>query len=147
MRRAATAAGLAAALALAGCVSPSRTDDDYRHKAANTAEAVASAVGTARLAAVALRDGRVFGPYATRLIAEAEEDALAAQQAFDSVQPPSAAADTVHDTVDEAVRRALDLLRTARVAVRRGDFATVVAQAAGLEDAADELDRVAEETG
>ncbi len=34
---------------LIGCVSPSRTDDDYRHKAANTAESMASVVATAQL--------------------------------------------------------------------------------------------------
>jgi hypothetical protein len=134
------AAALAATLLAAGCVSPSRTDRDYRRKAANTAEAVASSVNTVKLGADAARDGKVFGPYLSRLVAEAEEDALAAQQAFDSVQPPSATDDTVHDHLDELLTDALDLLREARLAVRRGELAHVASLSDKLTEAADALD-------
>ena len=141
MTRAGTATGIAAlaALLLAGCVSPSRTDDDYERKAANTAEAVASSVGTVLAGADAARRGNVFGPYLSRLVAEAEEDARSAQESFDVVQPPSERSDALHDHLDELLQEALDLLREARVAVRRGDLARVVGLRAALRTSADEL--------
>lgn len=138
--RGATVAGLlAVALGAGGCVSPSRTYDDYQHKAANTAEAVASSVGTVIVGADAAERGNVFGPYLSRLVAEAEEDAQAAQEAFDAVQPPSERADALHDHLDELVQKALDLLREARVAVRRGELARVVGLRAALTESADAL--------
>jgi hypothetical protein len=112
-----------AALLLTGCVSPSRTDDDYAHKAANTAEAVASSVNTAVLAVQAAYDGKVFAPYLSRLLAEAEEDANAAAQTLDSVQPPSRRADLMYAHLSGLVDGATYLLRELRVAVRRGDVA------------------------
>ena len=134
------AGGALVLVLLSGCAGPSRTDGDYRAKAANTAEAVVSAVNTARLALDALREDRVPAAYLTRLVAEAEEDALAAQQAFDSVQPPSEAADSVHDHLDELVNDALDALRTLRVGARRGDTATLLAETAPLADVAQRLE-------
>jgi hypothetical protein len=129
--RALAGAVLAALLATA-CVGPSRTDDDYRAKASNTAEAVASSVGTARLAIRAADERKAFGPYLSRLLAEAEEDALAAQQSFDSVQPPSEQADHLHDDLDELITTALDALRELRITVRRGDYGHLGENAAAL---------------
>jgi hypothetical protein len=135
------AAALLAATLLTGCVSPSRTDDDYAHKAANTAEAVASSVNTARLGVKAAREHRITGPYVSRLMAEAEEDAQAATDALDSVQPPSADADALHARLDELTGEALDVLRALRIAVRRGYPATKLDEiAAPLGHLAEELD-------
>jgi hypothetical protein len=82
----------------------------------------------------------MFGPYLSRLVAEAEEDALGAQQAFDAVQPPSATDDTVHDHLDDLLTDALDLLREARLAARRGELAHVASLSGKLSKAADALD-------
>lgn len=140
-RRAAVAlAALGCALLTAGCVSPSRTDDDYRRKAANTAQAVASSVSTVFAGAEAARDGKVFGPYLSRLVAEAEDDALSAQQSFDSVQPPSGRSDDLHDHLDQLLQDALDVLREARLAARRGDLARVAQLRDALSKSADDLD-------
>jgi hypothetical protein len=139
MRR--VAAVLAVVLAAGGCVGPSRTDADYRAKAANTAEAVRSSVGTARLGIDAAGERRVTGPYLTRLLAEAEEDALAAQASFDSVQPPSERADAVHDDLDELLTKALDALRALRIAVRRGDLDHLGDLGAGLAEVDEALER------
>jgi hypothetical protein len=136
----AAAVAVLVAVTLTGCVSPSRTDDDYEHKAANTAEAVASSVNTARVGVRAAANGKVFGPYLSRLLAEAEEDADAARQAFDSVQPPSDHADGVHDHLDAILTDALDVLRSLRIAVRRSDFAHLPAIADPLAGIADKLD-------
>jgi hypothetical protein len=144
-RRAATAAAaLAGCLALSGCVGPSRTDADYESKARNTAEAVASALNTVHVTAQAVRDGKVSVNYATRLVAEAEEDADAASTAFDAVQPPSDQADRVHDEVDGMVQEALDLLRVARLAVRRGHADVLVRIDQRVTEVADRLDRFEE---
>jgi hypothetical protein len=133
-------AALLALLATTGCVGPSRTDDDYARKAANTAEAVRSSVNTVRVGAHAVRQDRITGPYLSRLVAEAEEDAQAAQQAFDSVQPPSVQSDALHQQVDEVVQDALDLLRVARIAVRRGNLAEVARLDDRLQKAAEDLE-------
>lgn len=137
-----TYAAAAALLAAVACVGPSRTDADYESKAANTAEAVASSVETARFGAVAQAEGRMTAAYLARLVAEAEEDALAAQQAFDSVQPPSDHADEVHDHLDDLVQQALDLLRTARIDARRGhDLAPLTDPLSKVGDALDAFEK------
>ena len=128
-----------ALLALTACVGPSRSDADYKAKAANTAEAIASSVNTVRLGIDALRADRVQAAYLSRLVAEAEEDALAAQQAFDAVQPPSGTADDVHQRLQEIEQDALDALRAVRVAVRRGHDGEVIGYADALARTADAL--------
>jgi NTP pyrophosphatase (non-canonical NTP hydrolase) len=136
-----TAAAALLALTLAtGCVGPSRTVEDYKDKAANTAEAVASSVQTARFGAQAAHDKRITAAYLSRLVAEAEEDALAAQASFDSVQPPGHEADDVHDHLDELLTDALDLLRSARLAARRGHDAELTALTDPLSEVGDKLD-------
>jgi hypothetical protein len=122
MTRVTAAAVLLAALLGSGCVAPSRSDGDYARKAANTAEAVVSAVNNARLAVRAVEEKRAFGPYATALLAEAEDDANGAMEALDRVQPPTGRADALHDHLDDLVTPALDVLRRLRVAVRRGEL-------------------------
>jgi broad specificity phosphatase PhoE len=139
-RIAATCVTAVALGAVTSCVGPSRTDDDYERKAANTAEAISSSLGTVQLGAENVLRRNVFGPYLSRLVAEAEDDAQSAQQAFDSVQPPSDRADEVHDHLDQLVQDALDLLRDARVAARRGDLAHVAGLRDALRKTADELD-------
>lgn len=133
------AAALAALLLATACVGPSRTDADYRAKAANTAEAIASAVESARFGVDALKRGNVPAAYLSRLVAEAEEDALAAQQSFDVVQPPSDHADAIHDALDEIVADALDSLRAVRIAVRRGQASEAISYGDRLADVAQRL--------
>lgn len=133
------AAGVAL-LALTACVGPSRSDADYKAKAANTAEAIASSVNTVRLGIDALRADRVQAAYLSRLVAEAEEDALSAQQAFDSVQPPSGTADDVHEALQEIAQDALDQLHAVRVAVRRGHDDEVIGYADALARSAEALE-------
>lgn len=128
------------AVSSAGCVSPSRTDDDYRHKAANTAQTVASSLQSARLAVKAAADGRTFGPYLSRVLADVEEDADGAQASFDVVQPPSENADATHLELSGLLSDALDTLRALRVLARRGDLPKLRDAAQSLGDLADKLD-------
>jgi hypothetical protein len=138
--RGAAAVLVLVAVTSAGCVSPSRTDDDYRHKAANTAETVASSLQSARLAVKAAADGRTFGPYLSRLLADVEEDADGAQTAFDAVQPPSEHADAIHQELSDLLSDALDTLRALRVIARRSDLAKLREAAQPLGELADKLD-------
>src|SRR6266545_2127721 len=88
--------GLVAAYALAAVTActqplgPARTEGDYELKAANTAEAVLSAVRTAELATEVAVRGRAFPPYVSVLLGEAESDADGAVSTFEKVQPPDA---------------------------------------------------------
>jgi ABC-type amino acid transport substrate-binding protein len=136
-----------ALLALTACVGPSRSDADYKAKAANTAEAIASSVNTVRVGIDALRANRVQAAYLSRLVAEAEEDALSAQQAFDSVQPPSGTADDVHDRLQTIEQDALDALHAVRVAVRRGHDAEAIGYADALAQSAEKLRKFEEDPG
>jgi len=142
--RRAAAALLLVAVSGTGCVSPSRTDDDYQHKAANTAETVASSLQSARLAVQAALDGKTFGPYLSRILADVEEDADGAQTAFDAVQPPSERADAIHDRLAELVDESLDTLRALRVTARRGDLDRLRVVARPLGALAEALDKFGE---
>lgn len=104
---------------LAGCVGPSRTDGDFTRKAANSAEAMHSAVESGRLVAdLVLRD-KVFGNYANVAATEAESAANSVVAAFDSVQPPSTQADDVRSKYDALFQDATSALGDLRIAVRR----------------------------
>ena len=138
---------LACALACTACVGPSRTDSDFELKAANTAEVVASALATARLAADAAGDGKATGNYASVLIGEAEDDASAAEATFASYQPPSAQADEVRKNVDELVGEAVDGITALRITVRRGQLDRLPTIADQLEPVATALEQVQEKYG
>ncbi|MDX6197624.1 MAG: hypothetical protein QOJ79_775 [Actinomycetota bacterium] len=113
---------LAVLLTATACVGPSRTDGDFELKAGNTAKAVSSALGTARLAADAASRGDATSNYVSVVLGEAEQDASAAQATFDSYQPPSAAADKLRTDLDATLSDAIDGLTALRITARRGQL-------------------------
>lgn len=131
-------------LSTAACVGPSRTDGDFELKAGNTAKAVASALGTARLAADAAGDGKATANYVSVILGEAEEDASAAQATFDSYQPPSAAADKLRSDVDRTLAYAIDGLTAMRITARRGQLDRLPEIAAQLGPVATTLEQISE---
>jgi hypothetical protein len=137
VRRAAYVAVVA--VACTACVSSSRSDLDYRLKAANSAAAVLSSVNTAVLGARLAAEGKAPGPYVSVVLAEAEDDALSVQGQFDSVQPPSAAADDVRAELDELFAAAADILADLRIAARRGQLGRLDDIAQPLRAVADDL--------
>jgi hypothetical protein len=143
--RAAAAGALAAVVLLAGCAGSSRTDEDYRRKAANTAEAAASAVNTALIGVRAAGKGNVTGPYVSSLLGEAETDLLAAQSTFESRQPPSVKADAVRDRVGKVLEDAADALADVRIAARRGVVRDLPEEGAALPGVAKRLDGLEKE--
>jgi hypothetical protein len=133
-------AAVAMAIMLAACVGSSRSDADYTSKAGATIAQVRSSVETVAVAVHVMRSDGAFDPYLSRLIGQAEEDASAAVDSFDVVQPPSPTADRLRADLHGATDGAVDALTAARVAIRRGDDAAVIALAGDLQQAADRLD-------
>lgn len=115
---------MVAALLLAGasgCVGPSRSTADYREKAANAAEAMTSAVSTARLVVQQRADGQAPGSYTALVLSESESDARSITTSFEAVQPPDAAADRIRVDLAPVLSSATDLLTDVRIAARRDD--------------------------
>src|SRR3954465_15583098 len=137
--RSAAASALLLALTLSACVSSSPNDADFAKKAQKTVDTVAAAVGTAQLGITALDDGDAFDPYLSVLFGEAEEDAGAARQSFDAVQPPGASSDEGRDQVPGGPDDAIDLLSEARIAIRREDHEAVLALDAPLAGVSERL--------
>ena len=129
---------------LGACTGPVRSTNVYESKAGATAAAVASAVETARLAVNAGSQDKAFGRYLAQVLAEAEEDADAAQGTFDAIQPPDGHADELRDQLDGLLGQATDTLAELRIAARRGDTAELAGPAAALAELADRLHTFAE---
>jgi hypothetical protein len=121
-------------------ISPARTFDAYEHKAKDTAESVRSSVQTARLTARLATRGKLFGPYASVVLSEADQAVGAAQGVFESVQPPDRHADAVRVALDELLNRSSDAVSKLRISARRGELGA-------LESEAKPLDRLAYELG
>lgn len=138
-------AALLVPLLATACVSPSRTDRDYELKAGSSAKAVASSVATALLAVDAATHKKAFGPYLSVVLGGCEEDASSVQSQFDSVQPPSKAADDVRDALDEQLQDATDTLADLRIAVRRGELDQLATIAEPLHDVLKKLQDMSEE--
>jgi hypothetical protein len=140
----------ALAVALAGCtrsVGPTRTADDYEAKAADTAEAVLSAVRTAELVAVAADRGRAFGPFVAVALDDAEGEASGAAATFESLQPPGPSSDRLRDELGDLTGEAADALAGLRIAARRGDLDELGRRAEPLDDLGDRLEAFAERHG
>ena len=131
---------LGACLAMTACTGPVRSYGVYESKAGKTAEAVVSAVETARLAVGAAARDRAYGRYLGQVLAEAEEDATAAQGTFDAIQPPDRRADRLRGELDDLLTPALSSLTDLRVAARRGDLADLPRLAAPLAGLSKRLD-------
>jgi hypothetical protein len=131
-------------LLLPSCTGAVRSFDVYESKAGETAKVVVSAVQTARLAVEAARGGRAYGRYLSQVLAEAEEDAGAAQGTFDAIQPPDRRADELRDRLDELLTTATSTLAELRIAARRGRLDELPELAAPLGKVAGKLHDFAE---
>jgi hypothetical protein len=139
----AAAALVAAALWIAGCAGPTSDVPDYRHKAANTAEAMASQVQTALLTGRLVLRGRVPLSYAATTASDIDDDASSVQQTFDSRQPPDAvAADKLRDHLDTAMTDATSAISDMRIAIRRGSDARIKDAIQSLEKALPPLQKI-----
>jgi hypothetical protein len=142
LRLRATTTALIAIALVAGCAGPSRTDDDYRHKVANTAESFQGYIGTVQVAVDAASRGKVPGPYLSVTLAEADDDASSTADNFDAIQPPSDEADKLRDRIDTIMQEVVSALDDLRIAVRRGEIDQLPALAAPLADLDAKLDPI-----
>jgi hypothetical protein len=137
------AALVAAALWIAGCAGPTSDVSDYRHKAANTAEAMASQVQTALLTGRLVLRGRVPLSYAATTASDIDDDASSVQETFDSRQPPdSVAADKLRNHLDTAMTDATSAISDMRIAIRRGSDARISDAIQSLEKALPPLQKI-----
>lgn len=104
------------------CVAPARSFGAFESKAATTAGDALSAVETARLAVAGAAQRKVFAPYLSVVLAEAEDQASSVQGTFDSVQPPDARSDALRRDLDDRLHAAVSVLADLRIAVRRGQI-------------------------
>jgi hypothetical protein len=104
---------------LTGCVGPARTERDYRLKARSSARAAGSAVESATLAAVLVRERKTFSNYVVVVLDSAERDASSVQSTFASIQPPAQEQDALRDRMDTLLSDAVDAISAMRIAARR----------------------------
>jgi hypothetical protein len=132
-------------IVLAACVGPARTFSVYEGKAVSAAEAVRSAVETARIAAVAGAGGKVTGQFVSVVIHEAEIDASGAQGAFESIQPPDDRSDRIRGELTEILDGAVEELADLRISARRSQIEGFPDVAVPLVEIARRLERFIEE--
>lgn len=131
-RGAAVLAGFAAAVLLAGCVSPAVNEDGYRGKVSQSAKKMVGLINSGRLAAGLDLDGRMLHTLTDNVVTNAERDANSVVTSLGSVQPPDAAMVVLRNTANDVLQQAASQLADLRIAVRRGDRDGMRATAADL---------------
>lgn len=123
----------------AACTGTSRTDSDYRHKAANTAQALDSAVNIAELDAELVQRHKALSRELAVSVQQAYADGSSTVNGFDAVLPPGPAAARLQKRIDATLSAALDLLRDVRVQVGRGQEGALPSMIPDLRDASNRL--------
>jgi hypothetical protein len=126
-------------ISCAGCVLPARSFGAYEEKSATTAEAVLSAVETARYALQISAQDRATGAYVTVLLDESESGADGAASTLASIQPPDADSRELYDEIEPTLDRAVSVLTDLRVAARGGRLADLPGGESVLGEIADDL--------
>lgn len=133
LRRGACVA-LSVLLLLPACVSPSRTDRDYRRKAANSAEAMISVAQSARLSAEVASADKAPGRYVSLRMSESESDAEWIITGFSAVQPPDSGADDLRDDLLKVLDETATVITRLRLLAYRGELEQLAEEAAPLEE-------------
>lgn len=109
------------ALAVSGCVGPTRTETALRKQASMSAESAVSDLQTIDVAVGTQLDGDAWWAYTDRVVTTSEEAVGTVADTFSSRQPPEPDTDSVYDRVSTALSDASDLAADVRIAVRRHD--------------------------
>lgn len=124
------------------CVGPSRSTADYERKVANSAEAVVSAVESAKMTADVAQDGRAPAPYVSLRLSESEEAVASVETALGAVQPPERKLDDLRSETLTVIGDVSDVLEELRVASYRGELDRLPEIATQLEEPLDHLRRL-----
>jgi hypothetical protein len=127
-----------------GCVAPARSFGAYEGKAAASASSSLSAARTATLAVHTAELHRLFRPYVSVVVEQAEIDANSVAGQFLSIQPPDESSDRLREELQPLLARAADLVELLRINARRGDLEALTAVTARLDAVASALERFAE---
>jgi hypothetical protein len=138
---------VACLLCMSACVLPARSYGAYEEKAANTAEAVLSAVGNAGLAVKASEGSKAYAPYITTLLDESEADASGAAETLTSIQPPDDASLSLFDDLEPTLADATSTLTDLRIAARTGRIGELGRIARPLDDVTQALNAFLDEHG
>jgi hypothetical protein len=131
---------LIASTVLAGCVGPAGTTSQYKGKARRTPHDAISSLQTARLAVETSERGSMLGFPLRAILQDAEKDFGSVQQTFDSIHPPDTdRADDIRDRLDTILNDGSSTLADLRIASRRNNQATLLADAAKLQPTIDDL--------
>jgi len=98
-----------------------------------------------QLAIDAADGSKAFPQYLARVISQAEDDASSALNGFESIQPPGHDDDQLRDDVKELSSDAIDVIASARIAIRRNDINGLTALRSDVERAGDELEQFGQE--
>lgn len=135
---------VAIVLALAGCVGPAPTTDQYEGKAAHTAADALAQLETARLAVQNARG--MPASYLETVLVDAEEAFDSIENTFDSIEPPDdPVADRLRSDLDDLLSDGSDGIAELRILARRGDAAALASTAQDLGKTATGLDRFQQE--
>jgi hypothetical protein len=130
---------------LAACVGPATNFSVYEAKTVSSANSALAAVETARYTIQLAVTDRAFGPFESVAIEEAEEDVSTIEGHFASIQPPDARSDSLRQEASDLLSTATETVESARIAVRRGDLATLRQLLPQLERISNKLDRFAQQ--
>jgi hypothetical protein len=126
---------------LAGCITPAWNAGAYQDDALKAVQSALSQARTGELAVRALQSRSASTAYADTVVSGAEDAVGPIQASFGAVQPPSRAQDPLRERVGALLTDTGDALASARIAVRRGDRAAMLAARRQLDEVAARLQR------
>jgi hypothetical protein len=127
---------------LAGCGD---ADQKILADGARAARDAASEVGTARLAADALLNHKLWKAPAVQLVTDAEQALGKVTSTFDAQQPETGRSRQTYDTFSKALSTAEDNVTELRIALNNNDLGTVADQVVRLQTIGQQLDRLGEQ--
>jgi hypothetical protein len=134
----------AVAVLLNGCIAPAVNGGAFAQNAKSALESASSETSTAQIALGTLLSGNATNAYTDTVVTDSENAMGGIQTSFGVVDPPSPDQDKLRDDALTLLGDADDALAHARIAVRRGDPATLRAARKELEAATTHLESARE---
>jgi hypothetical protein len=130
---------------LSGCIAPAFTAEQYRHKASEATDQVASALALIEQAVTEAARHRLYLPPVEVAVGDASEAVESVTGAMASVKPPDDASEALREKVLEPMERAEQAASSARIALQRGHLEDAEKAAGEAGPLADELEALSKE--